>query len=85
MNDFDKMFEAMAHQLIDQAQKVAGEVAGKTRMPFDDWMVAGVNRFIDSNQAAFVAGLSAKLKDLLSKFFAGQSTVDDVRNALNAK
>ena len=73
MNDLDKIFEALANQLIDAAQQAGTDIAGRTRTPFDDWLVAGVNRFINAHQSDYVAFLTAKLKELLEKIFAGQA------------
>ena len=82
MNDLDKIFEALANQLIDAAQQAGTDIAGRTRTPFDDWLVAGVNRFINAHQSEYVAFLSAKLKELLEKIFAGQAGLAELKTML---
>ena len=82
MDDLEKLFQALANQAVDALQKAGVELADKTRLPFDDAAVALVNRWIDVHQAEYVAAISAKLRELLEKFFSGQATIGEVKVSL---
>lgn len=80
----DDVIEAVANQLIDTFQQTAKTFAASTTMPFDDWLVAGVNRFVDANQARFVAAFKAQLSKLLGGFLSGQITAEQLKAELAA-
>ena len=78
----DEIIETVANQLIDTFQQTAKDFAAGTAWPFDDWLVAGVNRFVDANQARFVAAFKAQLSKLLGGFLSGQITAEQLKTEL---
>ena len=82
MDEIEKLFRDVAHQLIDEIQAQGVQIADRTTMPFDDMGVAIANRFIDKHQAEYVAWALGMVKRLVAQLFARGYTPEQIRAAL---